>query len=337
MEEVSDSEDAGKSSDESEYLEAVSDGGLSEDLEDVSEDEDMEEVSDSEDAGKSSDESEDVSEIDSDEDLRLTSTDEEKEKVKKEKRKPRDDPERVRARKQRELRREILRAERIAAREKLAARRSPLRKREGRGDGWEQDRYDTEQRGERARSATKYSSARDYYDSRRRSAEREPVITDDFERNEAERRKFLNSARLKKVDRFLTQSGMRKEQVEKEMERAYEKYFSSLARKEGGPSRAQSHRPRSEQEIKEEQWERMNYPHLFGADHGGGFRKIKAGQHYEEVQKEVLQTEIRIRERREQMKERAAPRDHRREHRDYRDPRDDDYRYSRASSSRRES
>ena len=36
---------------------------------------------------------------------------------------------------------------------------------------------------------------------------------DDFERNEAERRKFLNSARLKKVDRFLTQSGMRKEQV----------------------------------------------------------------------------------------------------------------------------
>ena len=38
-------------------------------------------------------------------------------------------------------------------------------------------------------------------------------IIDDFERNEAERRKFLNSARLKKVDRFLTQSGMRKEQV----------------------------------------------------------------------------------------------------------------------------
>ena len=36
---------------------------------------------------------------------------------------------------------------------------------------------------------------------------------DEFERNEAERRKFLNSARLKKVDRFLTQSGMRKEQV----------------------------------------------------------------------------------------------------------------------------
>ena len=120
----------------------------------------MEEVSDSDDAGKSSDDSEDASEIDSDEDLRLTSTDEEKEskKGKKDKRKPRDDPERVRARKQRELRREILRwvifisfhraeniclfirAERIAAREKLAARRSPLRRKEGRKDGWDEER-----------------------------------------------------------------------------------------------------------------------------------------------------------------------------------------------------
>jgi len=314
-----------------EELEAVSDGGLSEELEDVTEDEDVDGVSDSDSDNKSSEDSEEVSEIDSDEDLRLTSTDEEKEKkkAKKDKRKPRDDPERVRARKQRELRREILRAERIAAREKLAAERSPPRRREGRGDGWDPERYDGKRRG-----------GRDYYDSRRRSTEREPGMMDDFERDEAERRKFLESSRrLKKVDRFLTQSGMRKEQVEKEMERAYEKYFSSLARKEGGPSRAQSQRPRSEQEIKEEQWERMNYPHLFGAEHGGGFRKIKPGQHYEEVQKEVLQTEIRIRERREQMKERTVPpRDHRRDHRerDYRDPRDDDYRYSRASSSRRE-
>ena len=39
-------------------------------------------------------------------------------------------------------------------------------------------------------------------------------MMDDFERDEAERRKFLESSRrLKKVDRFLTQSGMRKEQV----------------------------------------------------------------------------------------------------------------------------
>jgi hypothetical protein len=33
------------------------------------------------------------------------------------------------------------------------------------------------------------------------------------------------------VNRFLQQQGMRKEEVEREMERAYEQYFSSLARK----------------------------------------------------------------------------------------------------------
>ena len=32
---------------------------------------------------------------------------------------------------------------------------------------------------------------------------------------------------------------------------------------------------RTEQDVKEEQWERINYPHLFGNDRGGGFRKIK--------------------------------------------------------------
>ena len=37
-----------------------------------------------------------------------------------------------------------------------------------------------EQRGERSRSATKYSSARDYYDSRRRSTEREPGVSVDW-------------------------------------------------------------------------------------------------------------------------------------------------------------
>ena len=79
----------------------------------------------------------------------------------------------------------------------------------------------------------------------------------DFEREERNRREFLNSTKIKKVNRFLSQSGMRKEQVEKglqnslgltrfvqveaEMERAYEKYFSSLSRKED--SRARSVRP----------------------------------------------------------------------------------------------
>ena len=33
------------------------------------------------------------------------------------------------------------RAERIAAREKLAAERSPPRRREGRGDGWDPERF----------------------------------------------------------------------------------------------------------------------------------------------------------------------------------------------------
>merc|ERR1711970_1196187 len=59
--------------------------------------------------------------------------------------------------------------------------------------------------------------------------------------------------------------------------------------------------PRSEEQAKEEQWERMTNPHLFGGSGGGGFRKVKVGQHYEEVQKEVLQHEIRIRERRDKM------------------------------------
>merc|ERR1712002_1066269 len=128
--------------------------------------------------------------------------------------------------------------------------------------------------------------------------ERDAAPMDEFQRDEYERRKFLNSAKLKKVNRFLTQSGMRKEQVEKEMERAYEKYFSSLARKEGGRGYSG---PRSEEQAKEEQWERMTNPHLFGGSGGGGFRKVKVGQHYEEVQKEVLQREIRIRERRQKM------------------------------------
>merc|ERR1711872_826020 len=99
------------------------------------------------------------------------------------------------------------------------------------------------------------------------------------------------------------------------MERAYEKYFSSLARKEGGRGYAG---PRSEEQVKEEQWERMTNPHLFGGSGGGGFRKVKVGQHYEEVQKEVLQHEIRIRERRDRMNvERSS-----RSRQDYRDDRD---------------
>lgn len=291
-------------------FESVSDEDLSGALEDVSNEEAMEEISDDEMEDDDSDSEEDkISEIDSEEELRLTSTDDDSEKEakkkkkhkkekkdKKEKKKKGRDKEKERdreSRKERELKKQIHLAERIAS------RRSPVR-REARADLWEHEKYDRE-RGRRERTPTGYYGAKDYYERRRRSQEREEreaAPMDEFERDEYERRKFMNSAKLKKVNRFLTQSGMRKEQVEKEMERAYEKYFSSLARKEGGRGYSG---PKSEEQAKEEQWERMTNPHLFGGNGGGGFRKVKVGQHYEEVQKEVLQHEIRIRERRDKM------------------------------------
>merc|ERR1712025_657078 len=316
-------------------FESVSDEDLSGSLEDVSNDEDMEEISDV-DLEDNSESEKDISEIDSEEELRLTSTDESdketktRKKRKKEKKDKKDkkrkgkDRERVRdkeSRKERELRKQIHLAERIAS------RRSPVR-REARADLWEHEKYDRDRDvgrsfARRERTPTGYYGAKDYYERRRRSAEREEreaAPADEFERDEYERRKFLNSAKLKKVNRFLTQSGMRKEQVEKEMERAYEKYFSSLARKEGGRGYSG---PRSEEQVKEEQWERMTNPHLFGGSGGGGFRKVKVGQHYEEVQKEVLQHEIRITERREKMElERSKDRG--------------DYRYRDRGSSRRD-
>jgi len=316
-------------------FESVSDEDLSGSLEDVSNEEDMEEISDV-DLEDNSESEKDISEIDSEEELRLTSTDESdketkrRKKRKKEKKDKKDkkrkgkDRERVRdkeSRKERELRKQIHLAERIAS------RRSPVR-REARADLWEHEKYDRDRDvgrsfARRERTPTGYYGAKDYYERRRRSAEREEreaAPADEFERDEYERRKFLNSAKLKKVNRFLTQSGMRKEQVEKEMERAYEKYFSSLARKEGGRGYSG---PRSEEQAKEEQWERMTNPHLFGGSGGGGFRKVKVGQHYEEVQKEVLQHEIRITERREKMElERSKDRG--------------DYRYRDRGSSRRD-
>merc|ERR1719300_1465680 len=282
-------------------FESVSDDDLSSTLDNVS-NEEMEEVSNEESDQDSSSENETVSEIDSEE-LRLTSTEEDSEhespKKKKRKKEKKDKKKRKHSdrdsRKERELKKQINIAERIAS------RRSPVRReRENRRqDFWEHEKYDRE-RSRRERTPTGYYGAKDYYERRRRSVEREErdrAPLDEFERDEYERRKFLNSANLKKVNRFLTQSGMRKEQVEREMERAYEKYFSSLAKKEGGRYAG----PKSEEQAKEEQWERMTNPHLFGGSGGGGFRKVKVGQHYEEVQKEVLQHEIRIRERRYKM------------------------------------
>eukprot|EP00092_Neocalanus_flemingeri_P031393 GFUD01034098.1.p1 GENE.GFUD01034098.1~~GFUD01034098.1.p1 ORF type:complete len:770 (-),score=299.84 GFUD01034098.1:76-2385(-) len=302
-------------------LESVSDEDLSGTLDDVS----VEEVSEEEmeDDDNSDSEEDKISEIDSEEELRLTSTDDDSEKESKRKKKKKKDKKEKKkkgkdrekdsdreSRKERELRRQIHLAERIAS------RRSPVR-REARADLWEHEKYDRARgKGRRERTPTGYYGAKDYYERRRRSVEREEreaAPMDEFERDEYERKKFMNSAKLKKVNRFLTQSGMRKEQVEKEMERAYEKYFSSLGRKNAG--RGAFAGPKSEEQAKEEQWERMTNPHLFGGSGGGGFRKVKVGQHYEEVQKEVLQHEIRIRERRENsQRERGTKRrDERRE------------------------
>merc|ERR1712122_311241 len=108
---------------------------------------------------------------------------------------------------------------------------------------------------------------------------------------------------------------MRKEQIEKEMEKAYEQYFSTLAKKEGGKTLYTG--PRNAEQQKEEMWERMTNPHLFG-ESKGAYRKSKAATHYEEVQKETLQNEIRIRQRREKMdsRERDYDRDRYRGDRD---------------------
>ena len=81
----------------------------------------------------------------------------------------------------------------------------------------------------------------DYYNNRRRSVEREEREAggpmDEFQRDEFERERFLKAGKMKKVERFLRQQGMRKEQIEREMEKAYEQYFSTLSKKEAAGGR----------------------------------------------------------------------------------------------------
>jgi len=308
-------------------FESVSDDDLSDEI-NVSNDE-MEEVSED---NRNDSDSDNSSEIDSDEELRLTSTDEDsdddrsrKKRKKDRKDKKRRDNSRDRgSRKQREIERQVRLAKRIAS------KRSPVRREpEYKADLWEHEKYDRARSGNlgtRERTPTGYYGAKDYYNNRRRSVEREEREAggpmDDFERDEYERERFMKASKMRKVERFLKQQGMRKEQIEKEMEKAYEQYFSSLSKKEG---RTMYTGPKNAEQEKEEQWERMTNPHLFGGGERGAYRKAKASTHYEEVQKETLQNEIRIRERREKM-------DHSRGG-DYRDrgrySRDDRYDYSR--------
>ena len=82
------------------------------------------------------------------------------------------------------------------------------------------------------------------------------------------------------MERFLRQQGMRKEQIEREMEKAYEQYFSTLAKKEGGGGgRTLYTGPKNKEQEKEEMWERMTNPHLFG-ESKGAYRKTKVATLY---------------------------------------------------------
>ena len=106
-------------------------------------------------------------------------------------------------------------------------RRSP----EYKADLWEHEKYDRErnpgrrERPERERTPTGYFGAKDYYNNRRRSVERDEREAggpmDEFERDEYERERFMKASKMKKVERFLRQQGMRKEQIEREMEKVY--------------------------------------------------------------------------------------------------------------------
>ena len=272
-------------------FESVSDDDLSDKI-DVSNDE-VEDISEEDLQDTDSDESRSSgSDIDSDEDLRLTSTDDDsgddknrrkKKKEKKDKKKRGRDREKDREnRKQRDIDRQVRLAQRIASK-RSPVRRSP----EYKADLWEHEKYDRERnpgrkdRSERERTPTGYFGAKDYYNNRRRSVEREEREAggpmDEFERDEYERERFMKASKMKKVERFLRQQGMRKEQIEREMEKAYEQYFSTLAKKDGGRGQTLYTGPRNAEQEKEEQWERMTNPHLFGGDKGA-FRKMKVSQ-----------------------------------------------------------
>ena len=191
-------------------FESVSDADLSEELN--ASNEEMEEISE-DDLNKDSSDSDKSSEIDSDEELRLTSTDDDSEgdnkRKKKRKKEKKDKKRRTREKeKDRETRkqREILRQIKLA--ERIASKRSPVRRSpEYKADLWEHEKYDRERNPgkrerERERTPTGYYGAQDYYNKRRRSTEREEreaAPMDEFERDEYERERFLKASKMKKV------------------------------------------------------------------------------------------------------------------------------------------
>ena len=188
-------------------FESVSDADLSEEV-NASNDE-MEDISE-DDINKDSSDSDESSEIDSDEELRLTSTDDDSDGEKRKKKRKKEKKDKKRKTKEKEKdresrkQREILRQIKLA--ERIASKRSPVRRSpEYKADLWEHEKYDRERnpgKRERERTPTGYYGAQDYYDRRRRSTEREEreaAPMDEFERDEYERERFLKASKMKKV------------------------------------------------------------------------------------------------------------------------------------------
>merc|ERR1719469_181561 len=150
---------------------------------------------------------------------------------KKKKEKERDDSRERRKKRQTKEEKERELNKQIGLAQRIASRKSPPR-REKKVDLWEHEKYDRERPGsgstwsrpetmrnsreDRSRSPTGYFGAADYYERRKReSPANEEEYMDDRERDERGKKNFLRAARMSKVNKFLSQSGMRKEHVEK--------------------------------------------------------------------------------------------------------------------------
>ena len=125
----------------------------------------------------------------------------------------------------------------------------------------------------RSRSRNRSPKIREYWESRNRE-----IRIDNETREERERR--LHEEDMAKKQRALEERRLQNRMEAKRQEQATDEIY-----------------------------DRMVNPHMYGMQYGGGFRKVKKGEHYEDIQRERLADEIRIKERRErylrqQMKER---------------------------------
>ena len=69
---------------------------------------------------------------------------------------------------------------------------------------------------------------------------------------------------------------------------------------------------------------------ISGGGGSGGYRKLKKGEHYEDVQKEMLENEIRIKERRERYRHNDHPKSSHRQSYQHRGPRSQEGSYHRS-------